>query len=65
MNQQLRTLALDLIDTSKRVRYKFGADDFNVPLDWSEWKDLDAAIEALSNYFEEHPNNQTQTERKL
>ena len=39
--------AFDLVSAARRVRSKFGTDDNGNPLDWTEWRDVDDACNAI------------------
>ena len=39
--------AFDLVSAARRVRAKFGTDDRGNPLDWTEWRDVDDACNAI------------------
>lgn len=43
----LLAAAFDLVSASRRVRSKFGVDDSGHPLDWTEWRDVDDACNAI------------------
>ncbi len=41
--------AFDLVSAARRVRAKFGTDDNGNPLDWTEWRDVDDACNAIDS----------------
>jgi hypothetical protein len=43
-NDRLREVLSNLIDAADRVSNKFGMDDNDKPMDWTEWRDLRIAI---------------------
>ena len=43
----LLAAAFDLVSAARRVRSKFGTDDNGNPLDWTEWRDVDDACNAV------------------
>jgi acyl-CoA reductase-like NAD-dependent aldehyde dehydrogenase len=46
-SDDLLAAAFDLVSASRRVRSKFGTDDNGNPLDWTEWRDVDDACNAI------------------
>jgi hypothetical protein len=46
-SDDLLAAAFDLVSAARRVRSKFGTDDHGKPLDWTEWRDVDDACNAI------------------